>query len=237
MRFRFFTAILFALLSFAAFGQFDLLSALPDVPEVTPQITPGAWVEYMIKDNDGNAQKMKFSIISQEKEDDIEYYWFELKTTDQEGKWSIFKFKSTDPKNKEAAVSLIIQIQGEQPRQMDFMLPSNRPVAKGAETEPVEEIEIPEVEIDVKKDVTIEVAAGKFKCDKYTITDEEGKTEIWISPEIPIAGVVRAIREGEGLTELTKYGEKGAKSEVSGATQSIELPKLPDLKRLLKKPE
>lgn len=236
MKFRFHILLLLAMLCVAAFGQFEMLSSLPNVPEVAMNYSPGSWVEYMIKNKEGQNQMFKFSILSAEKEGEKEYFWFELKSTDVEGKWTIFKFKSTDPKDQQSAVSLIIQTMNEPPKQMDFMLPANRPLAPGTEVNAPDEEEVvavPEVKVEVVKDVTIETPAGKFKCDKYTMIDETGKTEIWVTPEVPIAGVARAIRDGEGQTELVKYG-KNAKSEISGDAQKIELP---NLKELLKRPK
>ncbi|HHS49890.1 MAG TPA: hypothetical protein ENN07_02125 [candidate division Zixibacteria bacterium] len=230
MTFRRF-AILLAVLCFAAFGQLEMLGALPNVPEMTPSLDAGAWVEYKTIDAEGEASFFKFSILSQEEDDEL--YWFEIKATDSEGKWTIVKFKSSDPQDPNAAVSLVVQPMGSEPREMDFMLPANRPSMPGAETEEAE-VEVPEIDFEVEKGVIVELRAGKFECDKYTLIDEDGKTEIWFSPDVPIAGVVKAVRDGKGVTELAKFGKDGAKSEIKGEPEKIEIP---NLRQLMRQPE
>ncbi len=234
MRFLMRATIFAALLCFGLLAQFQAMSALPDVPGVEPTFTAGSWVEYLVKGDDGKSQKIKFSILSEEKVEGKALYWFELKSTDEDGDWSIMKFKSSNPKDKDAAVSLIMQKKGEPAHQMDFMLPANRPTPTGTVVEePDAEDETPDFNLQTEENVFVEVPAGKFKTTKLWFDDEEeGKTEMWISEEVPLIGLVKGVQAGGGSVELLTYGKSGAKSEIGGEVVPVEMP---NLRNLMKK--
>jgi hypothetical protein len=215
---------------YGAFGQFQLLDALPDMPGVTPAFTTGSWVQYRIDDEEGKSQKVKFSILSEEEIEGETFYWFEMKVTDENGDWSIFKIKSPDIRNKEEAVSLIIQKNGELPREMDFVLPANRPTSPGTVEEADSDVEeTPEMDFKTETNVSVGVKAGKFESTRFSfVDDDEVKTDVWISDDVPIIGLVKATSDN-GQVELIKYDTKGAKSEITGKVEAIEMPNLKEL--------
>ena len=196
---------IFVLLAICAFGApkgggspLEVLSRIPDVngTTVTPVYSAGAWVEYLATDDKGEQTKMKFSILSKEKCDSLDCFWFELKMTDKDKQWVILKFKGTDPKKQESMTSFITQTQGEPAYEMSFMIPKQD--GKKAEKDK----DKPEIkpEITITENVTVTVPAGTFVADKYSLEN----VTYWATSSVPMPLKV-SYSDGSMVMELVSY--------------------------------
>jgi len=218
------------LLVSVSFAQLERLSSIPEIDDFEPSFQPGAWVEYEVFDSEKEeTSQMKFSVLSKEECEDGDCFWFEFKVTEADGEWQILKLKGADPREKESLYSMIVQKKGEKPQQLDFMLPRNMPTLQQEAEDEIEEDEEVELDYTTEENVEIKVKAGTFNTTHIVMKEEKGTSDIWISEEVPMFGMVRAERGEEGYVELINYGDKGAKSEIQGKTERIEIPNLQQL--------
>lgn len=222
-----FLLVAFVLFASGLFAQLEMLSKLPDNPAGAPVFTPGAWVEYKIVDEDKKTSKMKFSILEKENCDSIECFWFEMKMIDEKGEWTIVKFKGANPKKQETIVSLIVQSKGQSPKEMSFLLPKEESGKDMKTKKPKKE---PEVKIETEENVSVTVPAGTFITTKYTIKQDKEVTHAYIAENVPIVGLVKgdSVKKKESA-ELIAYGLEGAKTEITGEVEKIEIPNLQNL--------
>ncbi len=220
----------------ATFGQMDLFNSISERVDLQPSYNAGSWVEYKIVDSEGEESIFKFSVLSGGEDD--EPFIFEYKTVDDEGVWSIMQFEAPDPMDKNSYSYMIMQRRGDVARKIPAA------AALGTETAVSEdEVQEPEVDVTTKKNVKVEVEAGSFETTRIDIHDDDTDVSLWVTDEVPLFGLVKAgniVKDGnneKGFVELTGYGLEGAKSEIEGEIQEIDLPNLQKLMRLAAPPQ
>lgn len=188
----------------------------------------GSWVEYNIDNIDEDESGLlKLSITGQEKCDSgKECFWFELEMKNKKGDRDIVKYLVSDitVMNEKTSGSLIMVIKhNDEPAQAiqwDFNTPENKKEQEKYYAEPQGKIEMNEE--------TITVPAGTFKCAHIISRDEKKKiiSEAWVTPEIPIIGVVKAVSyEGkkQSTIVLNRYGLEGAKSSIAENPKPVKM--------------
>jgi hypothetical protein len=127
-----------------------------------------------------------------------------------------------------------MQTQGEPAYEMSFMIPKQD--GKKAE----KDTDKPEIkpEITITENVMVTVPAGTFITKKISIKDPETEaiSNAYISEKVPIMGVVKGDQQKEGNIELIGYSNEGAKSEITGEVQKLEMPNLQNMMKGMMQP-
>jgi len=221
-------ALALMLLCSAVFAQLDLFQNIAENTDFKPDYKAGGWVEYNLTDADGEEATLKFSVLSGEPEGD-EPFIFEYKITDSEGEWNLMQFQTEDPFDRDSYAYTIIQRKGDVARKMK--IPKMQGTAEAAS-----EDEEPELVFETLDGVIVEVPAGTFETTQLIVTDEDMNSNIWLTEEIPLFGLVKAEQEGEGKAELAAFGDD-AESEIEGKVVDIQIPNLENLMKLAAPPQ
>ncbi len=215
-------AAILVILAFVAFAQFPMYNYGP--ADWDP--TVGAWAEYqMTGENDG---KMKFSVVDMQEN----LFWYEFITTDDEsGDVSKIKILSSgDPTQKNQTLRFVTQQNDEQPVEMVFQLDEEELEEMEAQAEEIAKEQDEEVSYDEGFEnigtEKITVLAGTFDAIHLITKDENGEKtgDFWVSDQVKFMGLVKMITD-DGQMELLAYGNEGAKSEITGEPEVIEMPR------------
>lgn len=170
----------------------DILSGNLVDPEV------GAYSWYHLKDSgEGANYRLRQAIVGEERVRFRKGYWVEVELVPELGFPVVYKFLLTGPANRARNVHRILVKQGEFPvREMEIDPDADADsVLESAAREPAG------VEI-------IETESGPISAERFTVDSEDGRTEVWISPEVRPTGIVKLVSP-EGELVLKRHGVGG----------------------------
>ncbi|MBU1936428.1 DUF3108 domain-containing protein [bacterium] len=176
------------------------------------KVHPGAWASYKLHTigEDGKPETLdwKMSCVGTEKVDDQDGIWLEMemempKSDKRDVSHMIMKTlvlgATTD---KQTIETMIIQADDQPPMEMHMGM--------GMDDEGTE---VPEIE-ELGKE-TVKVPAGTFTCQHFRTTTDDGITDLYISDEASLYGMVK-MESGESKMELVDHGKTGAVSQIKG---------------------
>jgi hypothetical protein len=197
----------------------------------------GSWNEYKYYNDDKTTGSMKMSVVGQE----AGGFWVEyvtrgvaVKSTEK----TIMKMLVVQGKESSVVKRMIVQ-NGKEPAKeipesmTKFMAGGQGSSGLLSDMKDIKKFytKQDQVEITEKENVKATVPAGTFKC-KYTkVLDKKNKrtTEIYVSESVVPAGIVKSLENGKVRMELVKSSLKGAKSEIAGTVEKMQMPNMPSL--------
>jgi hypothetical protein len=182
----------------------------------------GHWAEYQMTPEGEKPMTMRVSIVGQEDDD----YWYETIMTTDKGEKVITKMLvSGDPKSKENTKRMIIK-SGDEPA-MEMPVQMMQMMGGMDEPEPEDELEdeAPETEMVDLGVESVEVPAGTFDAHHWQLTSEDMVFDAWISSEVGPYGVVRSAAD-EFEMILLSHGDD-AVSLITETPQSLPMKGFP----------
>jgi hypothetical protein len=155
-------------------------------------------------DNDGKKQQMEFAVVGKEDVQGKEGYWMEFSVQSERG--SVVGKNLIVMDGEDTRIQrMIVQPPGQDP--MEF------PVGMmAAHRNPVQPADIRKQAKDMGKE-TITTPAGTFACEHLQSND--GKTDLWISPQVPPYGLVKSVSKDGGTMTLVRV-ETNATDKITG---------------------
>ncbi len=208
---------------FLLFVNFNLQSERYDYLK---NFKPGSYVVYKVYDDEGNQVVYKVSILKKVKNDE---YWVEY-NINSNGEKNIIKMlisfkdgikrfimKSGDGPAKELPYSMVKMMGGD-----NFLDAFNNYMY---DTYKAVNYEDKNIKVITKKNVRVKTPAGKFKCKyiKSIVKNENRVDEIYVNDEVP-GGIVKIVENKKLRVLLIKYKKKGAKSDIKGKIEKINIP-------------
>ena len=176
------------------------------------KVQPGAWASYRIHTSGEGSKpetmEWKMACVGTEKVDGKEGIWLEMevdmpKSDRGDATHMIVKsFVVGAQSEKQSIEKMILQVDDQPPMEMNM----------GMEMDD-EDTEFPEIE-ELGKE-TVKVPAGTFTCHHLRTTSNGDVTDIYISDEASLYGMVK-MQFGEEKMELLDHGAKGAVSQIKG---------------------
>ncbi len=175
------------------------------------KVQPGAWASYRIHTTeDGKPETLdwKMSCVGTEKVDGKDGIWLEMemdmpKSDEGDAAHMIVKSLVVGAQSEKQSIEkMIIQMDEQPPMEMHMGMEMDE-----------EDAELPEIE-ELGTE-TVKVPAGTFTCHHFRTTTDDRITDIYISDEASLYGMVK-MQSGEEKMELLDHGAKGAISQIKG---------------------